>query len=258
MENIVFGGCSMMWGQSLWYHGNFENDNHPRDGMYYGNMVCPECKKYSEDNRFATQVAKYFGLKPKVKAINGGSNLESIEYCKKAIDKDTKLVIIQTTQFVRNNIKIDEQIEKFEEFVLETEEKNIPVRFIHWVWPNVTEEELKIVKQKRKNPFNKRILIPSFESTIRKDGFDSVIPPIDSNKLASKIIKDRTIFILNKFNFFDIIEWDYSKNGNELNRKYTIAGKFGISKIPDTHLNLDGHNLFAKEIINYIENKKLL
>jgi hypothetical protein len=65
MGNIVFGGCSYTWGQSVWYHANFENDYHPKDGWFYDNLICPECKEYMEEHRFAGQVSKHFGIEQK-------------------------------------------------------------------------------------------------------------------------------------------------------------------------------------------------
>ena len=59
-ETIIFAGCSLTWGQSLWYEGNIEKDNHPRDGFFYANMVCDECYDYMVENRWSTQVSHHF------------------------------------------------------------------------------------------------------------------------------------------------------------------------------------------------------
>lgn len=238
MGNIVFGGCSYTWGQSVWYHANFENDYHPKDGWFYGNLVCPECKEYMEEHRFAGQVSKYFGKEQRVKAKNGGSNMQALEFCRQAIDTETELVIIQTTQFSRDHIEIDEQVENFEKFVEETEAKGIPVRFLHWIWPNFTSEELKLIKN---NKFN-------------------------SNKLTSNIIKDRTIWLDGEFNFWKWTELPEAKLNSTKERyeeikKRSIIGHFGLptnAKAPDSHFSLYGHNIVAESIINYIKENNLL
>lgn len=245
MENIVFAGCSYTWGQSLWYHGNFENDNHPRDGMFYSDMICPECMNYMVENRFANQVSKHFGKEARVKATNGGSNTDVLQFCKEAMDSQTELVIIQTTHFTRDNLlKITEQIENFENFTKETELLGIPVRFIHWLFDCVEDYEIDIIKQSHTGLYK----------------------TIIENRLNSKIIKDRTILLDGDFNFFKwtelgiaIKQYDSKKYSDVKNR--TIVGYFGQpkeAKYRDTHLSLHGHNMVAKSIIDYIEQNKLL
>jgi lysophospholipase L1-like esterase len=60
---------------------------------------------------------------------------------------------------------------------------------------------------------------------------------------------------LDKFNFSEIVDWHYP-TGSDLNKKYTIAGKFGIpetASAADTHFNMEGHNLIANEVIKHLE-----
>ena len=146
MGNIVFAGCSYTWGQSLWYHRNFENDIHPKDGMFYGDMICPECMEYMIKNRFATQVANYFGKDAKVRTKNGGSNQSILHFCEEAIDSNTELIIIQTTHFLRDKLSVTEQIEAYERFVEKMESKGVPVRFIHWMCIDLEHEEYELIK----------------------------------------------------------------------------------------------------------------
>lgn len=264
MKNIVFGGCSLTWGQSLWYEGHFPNDNHPRDGMFYGNMICEECMEYMIQNRWPKKVANHFGKEERVNAINGGNNMSIKAFIQNNIDEDTELVIFQTTQFVRYPEYIDYQVEKIEQFVLETESKGIPVRFIHWLWVDITEEEMKVFLGNKFYDSNaNRLKFPPGGKNAEND-LEEVpkvkfqLPPYDGNRLTSKIVRDRTIYILDKFNFSDIVEWDYYRNGSELNKKYTIAGKFGTpenASAKDTHFNLEAHNMIASEIIKHIENE---
>ena len=92
MKDIIFAGCSYTWGQSLWYEANFPNDNHPRDGFFYGNKVCEECYEYIVENRFANQVAKYFKKNALVAATNGGDLIQSINFVKNRLEPiDQKL-----------------------------------------------------------------------------------------------------------------------------------------------------------------------
>ena len=243
MGNIVFTGCSYTWGQSLWYHGNFENDIHPRDGMFYSSMICTECMDYMVENRFASQVSKHFGKESKVRAENGGSNKSILHFCEEVIDSNTELIIIQTTHFARDNdLTINQQIENFEKFVETTESKGIPVRFIHWMFSDVNKEECELIK-------NHNLFVQYFSE----------------NKLNSEIIRDRTILLDGDFNF-----WKWTELGAALkyynSKKYsdvekrTIVGYFGFPKNGvhrDTHFSLYGHNVVAKSIIDYIEKNKL-
>lgn len=262
MKNIVFGGCSLTWGQSLWYEGYFPNDNHPRDGFFYEPKICKECYEYMFEHRWPRQVAKHFAKEEKINAINGGNNMSIKAFIQNSINEDTELVIFQTTQFVRYPQYIDYQVEKIEEFVEKTESMGIPVRFIHWLWTDITEEEMKIfLGNKKYDAHANRLKFPPGGKNAQ-NGLNEVpkvefqLPPYDGNKLTSKIVRDRTIPILGKFNFSDIVEWDYYRNGSELNKKYTIAGKFGIpedASAADTHFNLEGHNMMASEVIKHLE-----
>jgi hypothetical protein len=261
MKNIVFGGCSLTWGQSLWYEGNFPNDKHPRDGFFYEPEICKECYEYMFEYRWPRQISKYFNKEEKVNALNGGNNMGIKTFIKQSIDENTLLVVFQTTQFTRYPQYVDYQVERIEEFVLETEKKGIPVRFIHWMWPDITDEEMKIFLDNKKYDVDaNRLKFPpggksAENNKVEVPKIKFQLPPYDGNLLTSKIVRDRTIYILDKFNFSDIVEWDYGKNGNDLNKKYTIAGKFGVdnAKAPDTHFNMEGHNLIANEVIKHLE-----
>ena len=261
MKNIVFGGCSLTWGQSLWYEGNFPNDTHPRDGFFYEPQICKECYEYMFEHRWPRQVSKHFNKKEKVNALNGGNNMGIKAFIQNSINEDTELVIFQTTQFVRYPQYVDYQVKRIEEFVLKTEEKGIPVRFIHWMWVDITDEEMKIfLGNKKYDADANRLKFPpggkSAENNLAEvPKVKFQLPPYDGNLLTSKIVRDRTIYILDKFNFSEIVDWHYP-NGSDLNKKYTIAGKFGVpetASAPDTHFNMEGHNLMANEVIKHLE-----
>jgi len=132
IRNIVFGGCSITWGQSLHYHANFNDDIHPRDGFFYEDLIKSWHYQYMVDNRFSTKVADYFGRKAIVNARNGGSNLQISEGIWNNVNEYTDLILIQTTNFSRGNNKIKEQIDSFLDIIEKFEKKNILVRFIHW------------------------------------------------------------------------------------------------------------------------------
>ena len=179
------------------------------------------------------------------------------------LNEDTELVIFQTTQFVRYPQYVDYQVERIEEFVLETEKKGIPVRFMHWMWTDITDEEMKIfLGNKKYDADANRLKFPpggknaqNNLSEVPKVKFQ--LPPYDGNLLTSKIVRDRTIYILDKFNFSEIVEWQ-PPSGSDLNKQYTIAGKFGVPKTAsaaDTHFNMEGHNLIANEVIKHLENE---
>jgi len=170
IRKILFTGCSFTWGQSLFYHGNFEDDIHPRDSQYYVNKILPHHYQYQVDNRFATQVADYFGRKPIVNARNGGDNwniaLQSVG------DEMTDFVIVQTTAYNRSmesqGKSVKEQLQKFEEIIDNNEKNNIPVRFIHY-------------------------------------------GDLEEKEVPKKIL-DRTIYILGKYSFWEMIFKGTRKN----------------------------------------------
>jgi hypothetical protein len=139
IRNIVFGGCSFTWGQSLHYHANFDDDIHPRDGLFYKDLIKNRHYQYMVDNRFSTRVADYFGRKPKVWAINGGDNCSICRNVLELIDENTDCIIIQTTSIHRcMEPEIDRpsdfngQMECFLNIIREYEPKGIIVRFIHF------------------------------------------------------------------------------------------------------------------------------
>jgi hypothetical protein len=221
MNSIIFSGCSLTWGEGLWRES-------------------PDCKndqkglKYQYDNRWSTKVANHFNRTPVVKAQNSGNNLSSIKFVKKEIDVKTDMVIFQTTQFIRAFVNseftkledsINYQIEELEKLVEEVEKLGTPVRFIHWMWPDISSYEL--------------TLLP--ENTV--------------HKICSDIIRNRTIYILDRFNFNNMIDKSTFKKVGSDSNKYTLAAKFNCD---DFHMNQEGHDVLANEIINYIEKNKLL
>lgn len=212
MESILFSGCSLTYGEGLWRE---TGDTHQNS----------ENQKYLIENRWITKVANYFNKNSISKPYNGGNNIGCIEFVNNNITSDTKLVIFQTTQFIRHEMTVNQQVEEIEKMVIELENKNIPVRFIHWQWPGINEYEMGLV-----NPKNE-------------------------NKLSSKIVRDRTIYILNDFNFHRLINNDDAHKFGTLANKYTLAGKLNCT---DYHMNQEGHDLLAETIINYIEKNKLL
>jgi hypothetical protein len=134
INNIIFSGCSFTWGQSLHYYGDFNDDEHPRDGFYYERQIMPHHYQYNVDNRFSTIISDYFVRKPIVSARNGNSNCRIIELVYNMVNKYTDCVIIQTTSFSRcfQERSEDGQLEDFETLIDYLESKNILVRFIHY------------------------------------------------------------------------------------------------------------------------------
>lgn len=219
MDSILFSGCSLTYGEGLWRETEDTHQNSIN-------------QKYLIENRWISKVSNHFNKNCVSKQWNGGNNISSIKYVMDEIDamswngNNIKLLIFQTTQFGRHTMDINEQIVSIENMVTEIENKNIPVRFIHWMWPDVTESELKMV--------------------MNETNYD---------RLSSEIVRSRTIYILNSFNFNKMIDQgSYKKIGSDSN-KYTLAAKFNCT---DFHMNQEGHDVLANDIINYIEKNKLL
>ena len=219
MDSILFSGCSLTYGEGLWRE----------TGDTHQNSIN---QKYLVENRWITKVSNHFNKNCVSKQWNGGNNIGSIKYTMDEIDamswnnNNIKLLIFQTTQFGRHSMSINEQVDAIENMVTNLENKNIPVRFIHWMWPDVTESELKLLS-------------------------DSNI----DNKLSSEIVRNRTIYILNNFNFNTMTDPGSYRNVGSNSNKYTLAAKFNCT---DFHMNQEGHDVLANDIINYIEKNKLL
>jgi hypothetical protein len=239
MSNIIFAGCSFTYGEGLWRETGDTKQNSVN-------------QKYLIDNRWITTVSNHFDITPITKEHNGGNHIWTMGYVLQEIDaitwngNDPKLVIFQTTQFGRHTMSIDDQIQQLEKMVIEVEAKNIPIRFIHWIWPDLNDYEMQIWSN------NKNSFLDKFSPSLF---VDKKIPPYDGNKLSSKIIRDRTIYILNNFNFQKMVNHKDAHTKGTLANKYTLAGKFDCG---DFHMNQEGHDVLANEIINYIENNKLL
>lgn len=244
MDTIIFSGCSFTYGEGLWRE----------TGDTHQNSIN---QKYLIENRWITKVANHFNIVPTSKGHNGGNHIWSMQFVMQEVDATTwngkypKLVLFQTTQFSRHEMNIDDQIQKLEEMVIDLESKNIPVRFIHWIWPDITEYEMDfyLKNKKNSNPFK-------YLQNNKSMGMHMhVEPPEDGNKLSSKIIRDRTIYILDSFNFDKMVNHNDAHKEGTLANKYTLASKF---KCGDFHMNQEGHDVLANEIINYIEKNKLL
>lgn len=247
MDSILFSGCSYTYGEGLWRETGDTHQNSTN-------------QKYLIENRWITKVSNHFNKQCISKQYNGGNNIGSIKYVMQEVDASTwnntniKLVIFQTTQFQRHEMGIDDQIVSIENMVTDLENKGIPVRFIHWVWVDITDEELEVYVNSTHGFLNK--LFKNFPKKVNpSDNVQSALPPYDGNKFSSKIVRDRTIYILNDFNFDKMVNYEEALIPRTLSNKYTLAGKF---KCLDFHMNQEGHDVLANEIINYIEKNKLL
>ena len=151
IKSMIFAGCSFTWGQSLHYYGNFPDDQHPKDGQFYGEKLLPSHYQYNIDNRFPTTVSDYFGKKPIVLANNGGDNFNSLMFIKKVLNggnwehgrnynptENVDCIIFQTTSFARawtnHNVDENHQIAMIVDLVKEVESMGILIKFINFDW----------------------------------------------------------------------------------------------------------------------------
>ena len=141
IRNIVFGGCSYTWGQSLhlFNKSDVKSDTTSSSGFVHERLKYWEYQS-NVDRRFSTIVADYFGRKALVDTMNGGSTITIYNHILQSIDKFTDLVLIQTTNFSRNivdsqNVSVEKQVDMYNELLEICSLKNIPVRFMHWDWP---------------------------------------------------------------------------------------------------------------------------
>jgi hypothetical protein len=136
IRNIVFGGCSLTWGQSLHYYGYFKDALPNKDGSFDFNKLKINHYQYIVDNRFATKVADYFGKKPIVRAMNGGNNCIISDLVKEKVNKFTDAIIIQTTAFTRCKKKtIEEQMQMYLDIIEKYKNTDIVIKFFHWDIP---------------------------------------------------------------------------------------------------------------------------
>lgn len=223
IRNIVFGGCSYTWGQSLHFYGNFNDDEHPKDGCYYSNKLLPHHYQYNVDHRFATIVSDFFGRKPIVCATNGNNNELIVKFIEKSINEYTDLVIFQSTAWTRcyewlggKNGGIKNQVILMDNLIDFCESKNILIRFIH---------------------LDVDSCILGVDDTF-KEG---------ENLLTQKII-DRTILIDERKSFYHLTE----RNIVGERPKYTVWGDYEYQP-PDKHFNKLGHEYIANILIKHLE-----
>lgn len=196
IRNIVFGGCSYTWGQSLHLFNQSDVDGDaPSSNGFDENSVRSWEYQNNVDRRFATIVADYFGRKAKVHTHNGGSTWSIYNHVMKSIDEFTDLVVIQTTNFTRNvvdgqKLTIEKQVSMFEELLTYCNSKNIPVRFLHWDWPFDIVKMPNAIKD-RSMKFDNEYTF--FEWTI--DGSEYVVDEFDNhfNYKTHKLIAKRII-----------------------------------------------------------------
>ena len=135
IRNIIFGGCSITWGQSLHYYGYFEDALPDKNGFFDINKIKINHYQFIVDNRFTTSVADYFGRKPIVRAMNGGNNCLICETIEENVNEYTDAIIIQTTAFSRCSKTIKEQMEMFVDIIEKYEKNGIVIKFFHWDAP---------------------------------------------------------------------------------------------------------------------------
>lgn len=83
MKGMIFAGCSFTWGQGLWYYSDLPNV--PVNEIYiqdiYDRTIMSDASHlYKDTLRFPTLVANHYNTFAVTKAINGGSDEESLRF----------------------------------------------------------------------------------------------------------------------------------------------------------------------------------
>lgn len=294
IKKMIFAGCSYTWGQSLHYYGGFPDDEHPKDGFYYGNKILPHHYQYNVDNRFPTLVADRFSRKPLVEATNGGSNDQMIEWATRKIKQSkgsVDCVIVQTTSFARgydHGYDEEQQINMILDFIDFCENQNILIQFIHFDWehhliPDKVKERTILYDGKLsfyhicdvkhgEMPLDDRTVssytYPNYgiyDSHFSKSGH-VYMADIITNKLLElgygeekplrepKLVRNRT---LTEHNFFKAIGY-YNNNdkSNEL-KQILLYSKDGSDGVP-FDLDYSNLNLIEDKILKFLDSYKLL
>tara|TARA_B100000287_G_scaffold388356_1_gene397587 strand:+ start:198 stop:833 length:636 start_codon:yes stop_codon:yes gene_type:complete len=154
IRNIVFGGCSYTWGQSLHhFNGNGSPTPEQSGATFYGDDLKYWEYQKNVNRRFSTRVGDYFCRKPIVQIENGGGTSSICEHIYKSVNEFTDLIFVQTTNFSRNHFyspnlaSVESQIQLYEDLIEYSCEKNIPIIFIHWDWPEGVEIPTSIKSQ---------------------------------------------------------------------------------------------------------------
>ena len=281
-KGMIFGGCSYVWGQGLYYYSNMETLVNPLHPFGYNPGLLKEAHhRFKESVRYPRIVAKHFNSFELVHPQNGGANDQIVNYwsnCFKNREKGAKVkgfqpdcydsvefinyeevsrVVFQLTHWMRDHFQYE----------YEGEIINLPAQ---WSWDNHRErpynDMLLSYLEKNNTDFatlNNELItkslnnVKSFLQECEENGVKTYILTYADEYLeglkTDKWLSERFITINYADKKYECIDYMIKENPH-----LTIFKDHEMFDVPpnDSHPTLKCHRIIAQNIINFIENKE--
>lgn len=258
-KGMIFAGCSFTWGQGLYYYSNLPSLREPKPDHYDVGLLRPAHYKFAESVRFPRVVANHFNSYEFVQSHNGGSNNSDISVWKRHFThsspgerieyNEISHVIVQLTQWQRNNIQFSFQGAEYNIAYWELMTDGYRKMFLEWIeasghnvkdWTNAYIQsgldEVKEFMQTAENNGVKTIIFP---------WPDEYVPYIEKDSWLT----ERSMPMTYKGKSYKSMETLM------MNKELVIKFDYENFKVPpqDHHPSLECHKIMANSIINYIE-----
>lgn len=283
VKGMIFAGCSFTWGQGLNYYNNFPTNIEMPLGRFDKTQLTGSHIKYIEKYRFPRLVADHFNTYEFVKWSNGGSNQDAVRWFNVRFNQvsnlDTKQAIIvegqkpkrifyseishivfQFTQIYRDNIS------------LTVNNKTITAAYVNLI--NEYKDHLSHYLDHNNLSFEQWTdhickasvnNVKRFLQKCEKNGLQVIVtcwPREHLNYiLQDSWLKERILPLYYKDKLYYTFHDMAGGTGYDsliTNPELIINSDYNNFIVPPTDLHLSklGHEVIAKNIITYIENKK--
>ena len=236
-KGMIFGGCSYVWGQGLYYYSNMETLVNPLHPFGYNPGLLKEAHhRFKEAVRYPRIVAKHFNSFELVHPQNGGANDQIVNYwsnCFKNREKGAKVKGFQPDCYHRER--------PYNDMLLSYLEKN------NTDFATLNNE---LITKSLNN-------VKSFLQECEENGVKTYILTYADEYLeglkTDKWLSERFITINHASKNYECIDYMLKENPH-----LTIFKDHEMFDVPpnDSHPTLKCHRIIAQNIINFIENKE--
>lgn len=261
MKGIIFAGDSFTWGQGVHYYSELPNIQFPLNN-YNREYLTNAHISYKDSQRWVRYVAHYFKTFELVSPINGGSDINSLEFIdfiwKNGYNyDDISYVVFQTTQFIRSPFKFTYKGNEYDMSItwydfLSTEIKEVVDGWL--IENNSTFEEFELLY---KMQVLERIKV-KFRS-LEENGIKCMImcwPPDYLDLILNDgYIKER--FIPINYKDTEYLCMEHMMHTHPETVIYTDPTLPTSHQTGDLHISMTGHTAVANSVIKKIESYEL-
>jgi hypothetical protein len=105
MKGMLFGGCSLTWGQGLYFYSDLPNLFNPDGNYFYPNKITTAQIKFKNTLYYPRLVANHFNTFEVVKDRNGGSDDDTFVFFDSIFNTKTDIISSNTNKYTYDDFE---------------------------------------------------------------------------------------------------------------------------------------------------------